>query len=75
MEGVCDQYETTKAYKDILFPKDKPNPLNLDEAAQVIALELNKQGLDIHEEIANLSRAIPITGSYPKKKIFFRRKF
>lgn len=48
--------------KTALFPTDKPNPLPLEEAAQVIDIELQKVGKSAHEEIANLIRSLALVG-------------
>lgn len=53
----------------ILFPADGPNPLALDEAAQVLAIAMRGQGIDIHVEIADKIRCLKLvdnSGAIPK---------
>ncbi|MFK0577046.1 hypothetical protein, partial [Acetobacter fabarum] len=50
LEVACDATLNPEPLKQALFPKDGPNPLSLEEAAQVIALELSKVDKDIHNE-------------------------
>ncbi|KQQ44486.1 hypothetical protein ASF61_21650 [Duganella sp. Leaf126] len=60
LESACDHAAQPDALKAALFPKQGNNPLTLEESAQVIAIELSKQGKDIHEEIAkNISALSP----------------
>ena len=48
--------------KAALFPVSAPNPLPLEEAAQVIDIELQKNGRSAHDEIANLIRGLALVG-------------
>lgn len=48
--------------KTALFPIGTPNPLPLEEAAQVIDIELQKIGKSAHDEIANLIRGLALVG-------------
>jgi hypothetical protein len=48
--------------KTALFPTGSPNPLPLEEAAQVIDIELQKIGKSAHDEIANIIRALALVG-------------
>jgi SIR2-like domain len=48
--------------KTALFPIGAPNPLPLEEAAQVIDIELHKIGKSAHEEIASLIRGLALVG-------------
>lgn len=48
--------------KSALFPIGSPNPLPLEEAAQIIEIELQRQGRSIHEEIARHISKIALAG-------------
>lgn len=48
--------------KAALFPAGGPNPLPLDEAAQIIEIELQRVGKSVHEEIATLIRSLTLVG-------------
>ncbi len=52
LESICDITANSTILKNALFPKTKKNPLDLEEAAQVISIELAKTGRNIHKEIA-----------------------
>lgn len=62
LEVVCDATLNPESLKQALFPKDGPNPLSLEEAAQVIALELSKVDKDIHYEIATEISKLSLMG-------------
>ena len=48
--------------KTALFPANSSNPLPLEEAAQVINIELQKIGKSVHDEIANIIRTLALVG-------------
>ena len=60
LEELCKLLPNPDEIIDSLFPEDKPIPLSLEEAAQVIAIKLAEQGKNIHEEIADLIEAIDL---------------
>ncbi|MNJ32537.1 hypothetical protein D3C77_272030 [compost metagenome] len=62
LENLCDLTTNPAEIKEALFPRGQPNPLGLEEAAQVIALELAKEGRNISTEIAGMIRALVLTG-------------
>ncbi|NTF43558.1 hypothetical protein A6U86_23770 [Rhizobium sp. AC27/96] len=74
LETICDQQIGNKAFKAALFPSVGVNSLQLDEAAQVIAIELTKIGKDIHEEIAALISSVALSGNYPETQKFFENR-
>lgn len=74
LEAICDAHVGNKEFKEALFPPGGGNTLQLDEAAQVIALELSKNGKDIHEEIASFLAEIKLSGDYPETAKFFRER-
>lgn len=48
--------------KTALFPSSGKNPLSLEEAAQVISIELLNIGKDLHEEISKIIEVIDLQG-------------
>ncbi|KAA9005627.1 SIR2 family NAD-dependent protein deacylase [Histidinibacterium aquaticum] len=52
LESVCDNHVQNPDLKDSLFPEDSPNPLQLEEAAQIIGVDLLGQSKDIHEIVS-----------------------
>ncbi|MFH0710199.1 MAG: SIR2 family protein [Pseudomonadota bacterium] len=62
LESMCDMTEQPNSLKEALFPSNGKNPLNLEEAAQIISIELLKQEKNIHQLIANLIKSIELDG-------------
>ena len=52
LESVCVHAHEPDKLKAALFPASGKNPLTLEEAAQVVSIELFKKGKSIHDEIA-----------------------
>lgn len=52
LESVCDLTADPASFKEALFPAGEKGVLSLEEAAQVISIELSKYEKSIHEEIA-----------------------
>lgn len=63
--------DSTGKLKATLFPESGKNPLPLEEAAQVISLELQKNGKSIHDETAALIGSIKIQGDNSSLLEFF----
>ncbi|MCO8261752.1 SIR2 family protein [Pseudomonas asiatica] len=63
LENLCDLTTNPAGLKEALFPLVLPNPLSLEEAAQVIALELAKVGRNISNEIAGMIRSLVLAGN------------
>lgn len=63
LELICNETAHPAELKDALFPKGGPNPLSLEEAAQVIALELSKVDKDIHLEISKEICKLSLVGN------------
>jgi hypothetical protein len=63
LEDLCNLTISPAELKEALFPSTGPNPLSLEEAAQVIALEIDKAGLNINNEAANIIRSLVLTGN------------
>lgn len=63
LEEICKLLPNPKEIKDVLFPESGKNPLSLEESAQVLAIELSKQGLNLHEEIAKIISPLRTAGN------------
>ncbi len=77
LESLCELLTTKDEIKASLFPEGKEMPLSLEETAQVIAIELQKAGKDIHEETAALiSKVAPSAeGNESITEFFTERSF
>lgn len=62
LESVSNFTPNPVALRGALFPIGQPNPLSLEEAAQVISIELAKVGRNIHTEIANEIGKLSLSG-------------
>ncbi|OIQ84478.1 hypothetical protein GALL_337010 [mine drainage metagenome] len=62
LESICDVTPDPATLKAALFPAGGKGVLSLEEAAQVIAIELSKVEKNIHEEIASRIRALTLRG-------------
>lgn len=62
LESICDLTLEPVSLKAALFPAGGKSVLSLDEAAQVISIELSKNEKNIHEEIATRIRALTLKG-------------
>lgn len=65
---TCDILKDGSSLKESLFPDDQKNPLSLEEAAQVISIQLSNEGKDIHSEIAEIIKNI--TPSEDSNEVF-----
>lgn len=74
LEMLCDTHIKNDDFKRALFPAEEVNSLQLDEAAQVIAIELMKKNKDLHEEIAKLINRVKLSGKYPETEKFFKER-
>jgi hypothetical protein len=72
LESVCDQLPDSDRVKSVLFPASGKNPLSLEEAAQVISIELRKVGKSIHNEIAGLIEKLTLSGDNSVIANFFK---
>jgi SIR2-like domain len=63
LESVCDLTTETAVLKGALFPSDGNKPLSLEEAAQVIEIELLKSDKKIHAEIAKKISTLKLKGN------------
>lgn len=62
LENICNTLPESAKLKAALFPAKGQNPLPLEEAAQIIDIELRKHGRSIHTEIAASIAAIKAAG-------------
>lgn len=64
LESLCTLLPTPSdtRLKSALFPTGSANPLPLEEAAQVINIELQKIGKSAHGEIADIIRQLALVG-------------
>lgn len=74
IEDVCDAYVENSDLKEVLFPEVGSNPLRLEEAAQIVEMDLAGQGKNLHEVIANNIAEIDISGDIPNIKEFFSER-
>ena len=74
LEAICDKHIDNASFKEALFPTEGKPSLQLDEAAQVIDIELSKTGKSIHDEIANLIGEINLSGTIPETEKFFKER-
>ncbi|MCC4787617.1 SIR2 family protein [Vibrio splendidus] len=77
LEELCALTTNGADLKSSLFPEGKPMPLTLDEAAQVIAIEMQKSGKSIHAETAKLIEQVKLapTGNESIIEFFSDRSF
>jgi hypothetical protein len=71
---VCDAHVSNPKLKKSLFPKSGNNPLRLEEAAQIVGMDLAGQGKNLHEIIAENISEIDISGKTPSIEKFFSEK-
>lgn len=62
LEKLCDLTSDPASLKNALFPPGLPRVLGLEEAAQVIDLELRKVDKMIHNEIAAIISRLTVSG-------------
>ena len=58
-----------------MFPASGKNPLSLEEAAQVLAIELLKTDKNIHKEIADIIGAIELEGDNKSIERFCKKQY
>ncbi len=60
LEAMCVTLQDEGRLRSALFPQGGPNPLPLEEAAQVIEIELNRQGRSLRNEIATYISSVSL---------------
>ncbi|MCE0490927.1 SIR2 family protein [Pantoea sp. Mb-10] len=74
LEKLCDAIPNSAKFKASLFPKDKPSALSLEEAAQIISLKLAAEDKDIYNEVADIIKAITLSGENKNISAFFQNR-
>ncbi len=74
LESLCDLCNDPGTLKSALFPSTEKHPLSLDEAAQVISIELLKKDKKIHDEVASIIRALELKGDNSQIASFMQSK-
>jgi len=74
LEELCDECANPNKLKESLFPEDDKHPLSLEEAAQVIEIELLKVGKHIHQEIAAIIGKVGLDGERGAIEQFFKEQ-
>lgn len=62
LEALCGTLPNPDGLTTALFPEKGPNPLPMEEAAQIIEIELQKHGRSAHDEIAKLISKVALAG-------------
>ena len=63
LEVVCDSTRDPVSIKGALFPAIGQSPLSLEEAAQVISLELSKVEKSMSSEVASVIKSVALAGN------------
>jgi hypothetical protein len=63
LEAMCAKSTKADQLRNSLFPPAGKNPLPLEEAAQVVEIELNRESLSLDDEIAALISSVPLAGN------------
>lgn len=63
LEECCMLTPRGDDLKQALFPEDGNNPLSLEEAAQVLSIEMLNSGKNLHEEISKIISSIDLDGN------------
>lgn len=74
LEDLCELLPNSKDIVSALFPKNSANPLSLDEAAQVISIELQRIDKDIYEEVAKIILQLKLEGDNSAIADFFEKR-
>ncbi len=74
LEQICDSHIKNQDFKDAVFSKSGGSHLLLEEAAQIIGLELARKDISLHEEVAALISKVKLSGSFSETKKFLSEK-
>lgn len=74
LEKVCESTNLSEAIKEALFTKTGTKGLSLDECAQVISVELTRQGVNIHKAIAKQIGELELSNNCLATKQFFKKE-
>lgn len=72
LESLCNLATEPASIKNALFPLSGQNPLSLEEAAQVIYLELLKNEINAHNEISKIIANLKLEGDNSVISDFFK---
>lgn len=70
LEIMIEKCANPAALKDSLFPAGNEASLSLEEAAQVIAIELSAKGLSLYQEVAETISKLGLQGDNSAIEIF-----
>lgn len=73
LEDVCELTNEPEKLINALFPAKDKALLSLEEAAQVISIELTRVGKDIHEEIATIISKLKLAGNTKEISAFLEK--
>lgn len=62
LKKLCRLLPSGKEIEEALFPIGEPNPLSLEEAAQVISIELQSIDKNIYDEVAGVICKVKLSG-------------
>lgn len=74
LEDLCDLHPQGDAIKDSLFPNGEIGDLSLEEAAQVIAIELDSIDKSVHEEVAKIIEDVELDGDNKHVSEYFTER-
>lgn len=74
LEQICDAHIKNQAFKDAIFSKSGGSHLLLEEAAQIIGIELARKDISLHEEVAALISKVKLSGNFEETKKFLSEK-
>ena len=74
LENTCEDHLADDELKVSLFPDGNDSPLQLEEAAQVLKINLRKKGLDLHKLVAEQIAKIKLDCDMPFTKAFFEEQ-
>lgn len=74
LEQVCDDHIRDPKFKGAILPSSSSALLQLEEAAQVLAIELKKSGNSLHQAVGERISRLKLDCSLPETKSFFEKK-
>lgn len=72
LKEICQLLPNKDSIIQDLFPSDAPEPLSLEEAAQVIEIELQKNKQSIYEEIEKIINKLSLKGDNTEVESFLK---
>ena len=74
LDVVCNACRNPEDIKESLFPEDQPNPTSLEEAAQIISIDLLEEGKSIYQEIAKVIEKLELSGDNSSIRDFLSKR-